>query len=282
MTFSVPNFVDRDIEAIAILSQSALPIACNRAHTRHYRRSLADRTGTIRLTPRIWTQLDVIEYNARGNSRELRHPSRRTSRLVSRLREDASELFPKVIEEARTDGMLSVLGTEYRDCNRLLNDVLTEAVSLSSSRYQNDRMRTERQRTWTEKLREIDQFTIGWMDYLKRAKPNQEATNGSASQSQSIPPNIQNVDEPMRRAPYTPAGALAEDKWIFENIHSNKYEDLRVEHADRYQSGNKTKSGLSRNQFKTRADRYGDYHGLRDRRFKGYCNCDDCKGVSDT
>lgn len=84
------------------------------------------------------------------------------------------------------------------------------------------------------------------------------------------------------QAPYPSPDNLSEDKWIFSNIHRHKFDDLRVEHIEWCQSRKKTQRSLSRNQYKTRSDRYAEYHDLPIRRFKGACKCPDCQPVTDT
>lgn len=75
---------------------------------------------------------------------------------------------------------------------------------------------------------------------------------------------------------------LAEDAWIYENIHSNSLDDLKAEHNEQCQSSKHFGKLLSRRAYWARADRYAEYHGLPTRRFKGACKCPDCQPVTDT
>lgn len=84
------------------------------------------------------------------------------------------------------------------------------------------------------------------------------------------------------RVEYKWPNDLAEDKWIYENIHSCSFDDLKVEHVTWCQSNGKNKKPLSRNRYKDKADRYGDHHDFPMRRFKGACKCPDCQPVTDT
>jgi len=94
--------------------------------------------------------------------------------------------------------------------------------------------------------------------------------------------NANTVAPPARRPPYKWPEFLIEDEWIYENIHSDGFDDLKAKHAEHCQSRKHFKKPLSRRQYWTRADRYADYHDSDKRRFKGACECPDCQTVTDT
>ena len=100
------------------------------------------------------------------------------------------------------------------------------------------------------------------------------------------PPKLESVDAesaiPKPLEPYKWKEFLAEDAWVYENIHANSFAELNVEHSKQCQSKKNFKKVLSRRAYWVRADRYADYHGLRKRRFKGACECPDCQTVTDT
>jgi hypothetical protein len=87
---------------------------------------------------------------------------------------------------------------------------------------------------------------------------------------------------PKTKESYKWKDQLAEDHWIYENIHANSFDDLKVKHNEQCQSKKNFKKVLSRRAYWARGDRYADYHGLPKRRFKGACVCSDCQAVTDT
>lgn len=91
-----------------------------------------------------------------------------------------------------------------------------------------------------------------------------------------------NVVKPEKRKPYQWRRSLAEDEWIYENIHSKSFDEFRVEHSEHCQSNKHFGKTLARRSYWNRADRYADYHGLPLRRFKNACKCQDCQTVNDT
>lgn len=101
-----------------------------------------------------------------------------------------------------------------------------------------------------------------------------------------LPPTHENVGSesffPKELQPYKWKACLAEDHWIYENIHDNSFEELVVKHSEQCQSGKNFEKVLSRRAYWARVDRYADYHGLPKRRFKGACNCPACQTVTDT
>ncbi len=86
----------------------------------------------------------------------------------------------------------------------------------------------------------------------------------------------------QNREPYKWKEFLVEDAWIYGNIHTNSFDDFRVEHSQQCQSKKHFNKILSRRAYWDRVDRYADYHGLPKRRFKGACGCPDCQTVTDT
>jgi hypothetical protein len=87
---------------------------------------------------------------------------------------------------------------------------------------------------------------------------------------------------PKTKEPYKWKDQLAEDHWIYENIHANSFNDLMVKHNEHCQSKKNFKKVLTRRAYWARSDRYADYHLLPKRRFKGACECPDCQTVTDT
>ncbi len=80
-------------------------------------------------------------------------------------------------------------------------------------------------------------------------------------------------------APYTWSDEYEHDQWIYDNIHLHNFEDLSVKH----QSIGKKKgwwAPFSRNQYKARARRFADHHGLPHRQFSSRRR--KRQGVSDT
>jgi hypothetical protein len=114
------------------------------------------------------------------------------------------------------------------------------------------------------------------------AQSNQRTNRPDANYNDHSPQDSVDTTKETTRKPYKWMEFLAEDAWIYENIHSNSFDDLRVDHNEQCQSKKHFKKVLVRNQYKTRADRYADYHTFPKRRVKGACECPDCQPVTDT
>lgn len=72
--------------------------------------------------------------------------------------------------------------------------------------------------------------------------------------------------ETQERSVYEWPKEYENDKWIYENIHIQTFDDLSVNHKIEGNSKH-WKVGFSRNQYKARADRFADFHGFIHRRF---------------
>jgi hypothetical protein len=69
------------------------------------------------------------------------------------------------------------------------------------------------------------------------------------------------------------------DKWIYENIHLNKFEQLSIKHK-KLKFSKRWKVGFVRNTYKKRAARFAEFHGFEKRFFNTESN--GVSGVSDT
>ncbi|ELP30849.1 hypothetical protein [Rhodopirellula baltica] len=111
---------------------------------------------------------------------------------------------------------------------------------------------------------------------------NPAGQQNGTTKTPSLPSDPAKSPESDRPKPYKYPEQLVEDQWIYEHIHSHSFPKLKILHDDRCQWSNFFKKSLSRNQYKTRAKNYAEFHGKPIRLFKGACNCPDCKRVTDT
>ncbi len=131
--------VERDAEAIRILTDMALPYVLGRSERLYWNRRMEAKDGGIIALPRIWTRRDERTHNLRrGFDGPGFHPPRRAERLIARIvptiglsLNDA--LFRQAIDEARRDGTASTLCSKLEFANDAFGKMLNAAREISWS-----------------------------------------------------------------------------------------------------------------------------------------------------
>ncbi|QDV60932.1 hypothetical protein [Crateriforma conspicua] len=195
VSFWLPRFLERDVLALQILTEPALPQAIQRAEEQFWRRQ-AQQRGRKATSPRIWTRSDEREVNIRRGLASGWHPSRRVDRAVDRYIRLRPELFASTIREASQDQLIPLVGSEIKDSNDKLVSVLENGKLLAASRQRKDE-RDAALSAWEQDLAELDRFVLGFFDYLKRATP---VTASDTEQTMPSGPSFGLVHRQLRDA----------------------------------------------------------------------------------